>query len=71
MTTETVATATTQVYRVYIKATPEAVWDAITMPEWTERMGTEGAASMIRRCAFAVLFAVAHNRVQSAERGRG
>jgi uncharacterized protein YndB with AHSA1/START domain len=32
-------TATTQVYRVYIKATPEAIWDAITKPEWTERYG--------------------------------
>ena len=30
---------TTQVYRVYIKATPEAIWDAITKPEWTERYG--------------------------------
>ena len=26
---------TTQVYRVYIKATPQAIWDAITKPEWT------------------------------------
>ncbi|BDZ47146.1 SRPBCC family protein [Naasia aerilata] len=24
-----------QVYRLFIKATPEAVWDAITKPEWT------------------------------------
>ena len=24
-------------YRVYIKATPEAIWDAITQPEWTEQ----------------------------------
>jgi uncharacterized protein YndB with AHSA1/START domain len=32
-------TTTTQVYRVYIKATPEAIWDAITKPEWTERYG--------------------------------
>jgi uncharacterized protein YndB with AHSA1/START domain len=30
---------TTQVFRVYIKATPEAIWDAITKPEWTERYG--------------------------------
>ena len=30
---------TTQVYRVYIKATPQAIWDAITKPEWTERYG--------------------------------
>ena len=32
-TTET--NVTTQVYRVYIKATPQAIWDAITRPEWT------------------------------------
>jgi uncharacterized protein YndB with AHSA1/START domain len=33
-------TATTeQVYRVYIKASPQAVWEAITTPEWTERYG--------------------------------
>ena len=31
--------ATTQVYRVYIKATPQAVWDAITRPEWVQRYG--------------------------------
>ena len=36
-TTET--NVTTQVYRVYIKATPQAVWDAITKPEWTQRWG--------------------------------
>jgi uncharacterized protein YndB with AHSA1/START domain len=35
-------TTTTQVYRVYIKATPEAVWDAITKPEWTDRYGYGG-----------------------------
>jgi uncharacterized protein YndB with AHSA1/START domain len=28
---------TTQVYRVFIKATPEAIWDAITKPEFTVR----------------------------------
>jgi uncharacterized protein YndB with AHSA1/START domain len=33
---------TTQVYRVYIKATPEAIWDAITKPEWTARYGYTG-----------------------------
>ncbi|GAA5006887.1 SRPBCC domain-containing protein [Actinopolymorpha pittospori] len=31
-----------QMYRVYIKATPEAIWDAITKPEWTERYGYTG-----------------------------
>jgi uncharacterized protein YndB with AHSA1/START domain len=34
----------TQVYRVYIKATPEAIWDAITKPEWTERYGYRSPA---------------------------
>jgi uncharacterized protein YndB with AHSA1/START domain len=28
---------TTQVYQVFVKATPEAVWDAITKPEFTSR----------------------------------
>ena len=32
----------TQVYRVYIKAAPQAVWDAITKPEWTARYGYGG-----------------------------
>jgi uncharacterized protein YndB with AHSA1/START domain len=38
------STVTTQVYRVYIKATPEAIWDAITDPEWTQRYGYGGRA---------------------------
>jgi len=42
MTTMAATTATTQVYRVYIKATPQAIWDAITQPEWTERYGYGG-----------------------------
>ena len=33
----------TQVYRVYIKASPEAIWDAITKPEWTQKYGYRGA----------------------------
>ena len=28
---------TTQVYQVFIKATPEQIWEAITKPEFTER----------------------------------
>jgi uncharacterized protein YndB with AHSA1/START domain len=44
MTTTVTAIGTTQVYRVYIKATPEAIWDAITKPEWTERYGYCGRA---------------------------
>jgi len=33
----TIAPATTQVYQVYIRATPQQIWDAITTPEWTAR----------------------------------
>ena len=32
-------TATTQVYRVWIKTTPERIWAAITDPEWNARYG--------------------------------
>jgi len=35
MTTE----ATTQVYRVWIKTSPEKIWAAITDPEWNRRYG--------------------------------
>jgi uncharacterized protein YndB with AHSA1/START domain len=35
-------TKTTQLYRVFIKATPEAIWEAITKPEWTTRYGYGG-----------------------------
>ena len=37
MTTMTETSVTTQVYRVFIKATPEAIWEAITRPEFTAR----------------------------------
>lgn len=33
---------TTQIYRIYIKASPQAIWDAITKPEWTERYAYGG-----------------------------
>jgi uncharacterized protein YndB with AHSA1/START domain len=42
MTTTTQTATTTQVYRVYIKATAEAIWAAITKPEWTQRYGFGG-----------------------------
>jgi uncharacterized protein YndB with AHSA1/START domain len=35
---------TVQAYRVYIRATPEAVWAAITDPAWTARYGYGGGA---------------------------
>jgi uncharacterized protein YndB with AHSA1/START domain len=42
MTSTTRTTQTVQVYRVYIKATPEAIWAAITSPEWTQKYGYGG-----------------------------
>jgi uncharacterized protein YndB with AHSA1/START domain len=34
----------TQVYRIVIKASAQAIWDAITKPEWTERYAYGGRA---------------------------
>jgi uncharacterized protein YndB with AHSA1/START domain len=44
MTAMANTSTTTQVYRVYIKATPQAIWDAITDPAWTDRYGYGGRA---------------------------
>jgi uncharacterized protein YndB with AHSA1/START domain len=43
MTTAT-DTKTVQIYRVYVRATPEAIWEAITNPEWTQKYGYRGIA---------------------------
>lgn len=42
MTTSNQVAPTTQIYEIYIKATPQAIWDAITKPEWTVRYGYQG-----------------------------
>jgi len=34
--------AETQLYRIVINASAQAVWDAITLPEWTEKYGYGG-----------------------------
>jgi uncharacterized protein YndB with AHSA1/START domain len=39
MTTTAETTKTIQMYRVYIKATPQAIWDALTKAEWTVKYG--------------------------------
>jgi uncharacterized protein YndB with AHSA1/START domain len=44
MSTTTETAVTTQVYRVYINATPEAIWEAITSPEWTAKYGYHAIA---------------------------
>ena len=38
------ATGTTQIHRVYIKATPERIWQAITDREWNDRYGYSAPA---------------------------
>ena len=38
----TMTETATQVYRVYIRTTPDRVWDAITSPEWVARYGYGG-----------------------------
>ena len=42
MSTMSETAVTTQVYRIYIKASAQAVWDAITDPEWNEKYGYPG-----------------------------
>jgi uncharacterized protein YndB with AHSA1/START domain len=42
MTAAAETDVTTQVYQVFINATPQAIWDAITKPEWTQRYGYRG-----------------------------
>ena len=44
MTIATEKSSTTQVYRVFIKASAQAVWNAITKSEWVERYGYGGRA---------------------------
>jgi uncharacterized protein YndB with AHSA1/START domain len=43
MSADPKASVTTQVYEVYIRATPQAIWDAITSPEWTVKYAYRGA----------------------------
>jgi uncharacterized protein YndB with AHSA1/START domain len=40
--TSSKAPAPVQVFEIYIKATPKAIWEAITKPEWTARYGYRG-----------------------------
>jgi uncharacterized protein YndB with AHSA1/START domain len=44
MSTQHQVRVTTQIHRIYIKATAEAVWTAITAPEWTQKYGYGGIA---------------------------
>ncbi len=42
MTSMTATNVSTQVFQVFIKATPEAIWNAITDPEWNRKYGYPG-----------------------------
>jgi uncharacterized protein YndB with AHSA1/START domain len=42
MSIVTETAVTTKSYQAFIKATPEAIWAAITQPEWTGRYGYGG-----------------------------
>ena len=35
-------TTTVQIHRIYIKASPESIWDALIKPEWRQRYGYQG-----------------------------
>ena len=47
----TMTAQTTQVYQVFIKATPEAIWEAITSPDFTAQYfyGARVEANATRR----------------------
>ena len=45
VTTVTETKVATQTYTVFLKSTPEAIWDAITNPDQTDRYGYRGRVS--------------------------
>jgi uncharacterized protein YndB with AHSA1/START domain len=45
MSTQTQTRVTTQMFEIYIKASAETIWDAITTPEWTAKYGYRGPIS--------------------------
>ena len=46
MSADTKASVTTQVHEVYIRASPQAIWEAITSPEWTVKYGYTGVIAI-------------------------
>ena len=42
MPTEPQASMNTQVFEIYIKASPQTIWEAITSPEWNAKYGYQG-----------------------------
>jgi uncharacterized protein YndB with AHSA1/START domain len=70
MTTTRQSGPTAQVYRIYIKATPEAIWDAITKSEWTQRYGYTGLVDFDLRPGGAyIVHATEEFRAEAEARG--
>ena len=42
MSADTKTSVTTQIHEVYIRTAPQAIWDAITSPEWTTKYAYRG-----------------------------
>jgi len=42
---------TKHVYQIYIKATPEQVWEAIVEPSWTRRYFHDGSTIASHTCS--------------------
>ena len=42
MSADTKTSVTTQVHEIYIKTSAQAIWDAITSPEWTTKYAYQG-----------------------------
>jgi uncharacterized protein YndB with AHSA1/START domain len=73
VTTPTETVAATDVYRncIYIKATPEAIWDAITQSEWTERYGSTAPVEYdLRPGGSYKVFAPERFKARNARQGR-
>jgi uncharacterized protein YndB with AHSA1/START domain len=65
-TTTGASTATTQIHRVYIRATPERIWQAITDPEWNGRYGYSAPAEYELRAGGAYRSLASDSMKQSA-----
>jgi uncharacterized protein YndB with AHSA1/START domain len=45
MTSRAKTPVPTQIYKIYIRASAQAIWDAITSPEWSARWGYQAPAN--------------------------
>jgi uncharacterized protein YndB with AHSA1/START domain len=69
-TTTDAPAVTTQVHRVYIRATPERIWQAITDPAWNGRYGYSATAEFELRAGGAYRsFATAEMKQSAASMG--